>query len=359
MPEVRIYAEELGLSLEEARARIEQQNALGPTTLALEAVLPDRNAGVWLEHTPRLRLVAWFTGGSTGLDEAREIGNSAPIPVEVRTGAPKSRLALLAVANQASQRNSDGIAGVGIDVQTNQVVVDLQPDSEWTTSLAAFEEALEADFETPFQVNVLPSVAKDNSTYGGKKITSATNPDCTTAFSVANYAGATGVFTNAHCASKNLYWETVSTSHAVQFVAQAYDAYRDVQWLSVVGTEYARFFDGTSLRSVNYTKARADQVIGTLVCHYGINTGYSCGRLTQKDYKPVYSGACPGGPCAQSWMKVDDWLSQDVSCDDGDSGGPWFVATTAYGVHKGSPGSSCIHMAIDFISAMGVYVLTE
>ncbi len=58
-------------------------------------------------------------------------------------------------------------------------------------------------------------------------------------------------------------------------------------------------------------------------------------------------------------MKVDDWQSQDVSCDHGDSGGPWFLATTAYGVHKGSPGSSCVYMAIDFISPMGVYVLTQ
>lgn len=44
---------------------------------------------------------------------------------------------------------------------------------------------------------------------------------------------------------------------------------------------------------------------------------------------------------------------------DGDSGGPWFVAGTALGVHKGSQlsGTYVIYMAIDYIDALGIYLL--
>jgi hypothetical protein len=49
----------------------------------------------------------------------------------------------------------------------------------------------------------------------------------------------------------------------------------------------------------------------------------------------------------------------DCTGNDGDSGGPVFVGYDAYGVYKGSPGTSCIYTAIDYITGMSVYVLTS
>ncbi len=46
----------------------------------------------------------------------------------------------------------------------------------------------------------------------------------------------------------------------------------------------------------------------------------------------------------------------------GDSGGPWYVENLAYGIHMGRPSGDnkdAIYMPIDYISSIGVSVLTS
>ena len=65
----------------------------------------------------------------------------------------------------------------------------------------------------------------------------------------------------------------------------------------------------------------ADPGVGSYVCHWGKGTGYSCGYIYAK-------GLCARGYCNLTVM--ENWMSND-----GDSGGPWFNAYTAMGIHSG------------------------
>jgi streptogrisin C len=79
-------------------------------------------------------------------------------------------------------------------------------------------------------------------------------------------------------------------------------------------------------------------MVGEPVCHFGISTGYSCGEAETIHYVPP-SGYCPGGPCDAAWVKVIDVGATngvyDIDCAGGDSGGPMFWVTAAWGILSG------------------------
>ena len=56
--------------------------------------------------------------------------------------------------------------------------------------------------------------------------------------------------------------------------------------------------------------------------------GYSCAEVQLTDYAPP--GTLCGGPCEPTWVTVPG-----PSCIAGDSGGPVFIGTTAFGIAKG------------------------
>lgn len=60
-PDARWYADANGITLEEAARRLELQPAIGELNAALESREASTFAGLWIEHTPRYRVVASFT----------------------------------------------------------------------------------------------------------------------------------------------------------------------------------------------------------------------------------------------------------------------------------------------------------
>ena len=102
--------------------------------------------------------------------------------------------------------------------------------------------------------------------------------------------------------------------------------------------------------------------MGTTVCKYGKNTRYTCGELISKSYDP-------GDGYGPTWMRVRNFDIDDLSAG-GDSGGPWFVGTKAYGTHKGAipifddngvytGKDDAVYMAVNYFSHLGIEVLTE
>jgi hypothetical protein len=81
---------------------------------------------------------------------------------------------------------------------------------------------------------------------------------------------------------------------------------------------------------------RSGQVVGGFVCHRGKTTGYSCGTIVSKTFQPTWANACFGVTCASVWIRVQ---GANLKCYPGDSGGPWFLNNTAYGIYKGQSSS--------------------
>jgi streptogrisin C len=344
------YASRYGVTLDEAAKRLEAQLQAAEMVGSLAAL--STVAGVWLEHEPEFRLVAWFVGRT---DEPRVLGliSGSAISVEVRYDAEATLTELVAATELLARsiRPEDGVTGVSPVVQSGRVLVELESASLWKSRTAQLAADLSAITGYQIEVTVSDLPAGDDATYGGKPIGS-----CTTGFTVASvYTGTTGVLTAGHCGSAQptgTYWETPSTSFSTAWVMEMRDQSRDLEWHTVLGVEYPQFWDGWLLRTVTGSYTRTQQYVGMYVCKYGTATGTSCGTINSNTFAPTYDLACNGVPCAATWIRT-----YDLTCTGGDSGGPVFIVQTALGLHKGHQGGQCIYMPIEYISSAGVYLL--
>lgn len=93
----------------------------------------------------------------------------------------------------------------------------------------------------------------------------------------------------------------------------------DVQWHRSSEAVGGRFhFDTGSLRSQGRI---ADPVGGTPLCKYGTTTRRTCDSVYKLNQcRDVYCGL------AMTWER---------KAAPGDSGGPWYSSTTAFGIHSG------------------------
>ena len=107
------------------------------------------------------------------------------------------------------------------------------------------------------------------------------------------------------------------------------------------------------------TKSRANQTVGSYVCKYGKITGFGCGSIVAIDFQPTDQTDC-SIPCSFSatFIRVHN-EDGDVLAQDGDSGGPWFRGNTAYGIMRSQADGDGVYMAINYISDLGISVLTE
>ncbi len=126
-------------------------------------------------------------------------------------------------------------------------------------------------------------------------------------------------------------------------------------------------WDGTHNRLVFSTRHRDQQAANQWVCKYGITTGYGCGYIVTTEFLKNSFRTCPDCTGEATWIHVHrDGV--DLSSG-GDSGGPWFVGSTAYGVMSArldfddndSTPDDAIYMAINYVSSsnLGIRVLTN
>lgn len=187
--------------------------------------------------------------------------------------------------------------------------------------------------------------------YGGLGL----NP-CTSAFAVQDSQGVRGVSTAGHCS------ESYSLSYnSIDLPLQSWLkwAYYDVGWHTAPGltvTNQIRTNILGDLRRVTGTNPRSTQVIGGYVCKYGVVTYYTCGYISSKTFTSSavsYSAA--------TFIRVNNTnVNYPDLSDNGDSGGPWFLTNTAYGIHHGSPGddpNDAIYMAVNYVDGLGVTVV--
>jgi hypothetical protein len=153
---------------------------------------------------------------------------------------------------------------------------------------------------------------------------------CTTGFVVGD-GTRRAMTTAAHCADTLTYRDPISGDIPLAFGAQWGLGYHDVQvnhtTLPLQPLFYANRTAG-SLRALTSWRNRASTRAGDFLCHWGESSGYSCAEVQLTDYAPP--GALCGGPCSPTWVTV-----AGPTCRAGDSGGPVFSGTVAFGIAKG------------------------
>jgi len=140
-----------------------------------------------------------------------------------------------------------------------------------------------------------------------------------------------GIATAAHCPDLLTYRDPAEGDSVLPFVGQWGLGYHDVQ-VNLAGAAaqplfYADRKSGT-LRQLTSWRNLASTRAGDFVCHYGESSGYSCSDVELTDNAPP--GALCGGPCSPTWVTM-----HGPNCMGGDSGGPVFSGTVAFGLAKG------------------------
>lgn len=122
-----------------------------------------------------------------------------------------------------------------------------------------------------------------------------------------------------------------------------------MQWHSRGGASFPNKIykgDGVYLL-ITGKKSRANQPIGSFVCKSGIATNKTCGTIQTIYYAPAYV------PNSQpTFITIQNQYCLEPMADHGDSGGPVWIGSDAWGIVSGLRSTSCqeaIYMASNYL----------
>ena len=386
--DARAYADDNGVTMGEAVRRLRLQERAGRLAARLAEQEPETFAGLRVEHGRRFRIRARFTrNGAAALARANPDGEVA---AETETdGAARSLREL--EAEQASLNEAVRAAGVPfetyIDVGRNAVVLNVT-DRTPVESLIGTGVVPPAVIVEVVDALVVPEAAAPRSgwslvrrssaarspavgpaaisIYGGVRLDvfpGVIGNYATSGFAVRNSSNTRGIVTAAHNGVDLEYsreYRPPSSTYdyasgipmSAQPGARQSGSY-DVRWFTVPGhSPTNKVWDGAVLRNITATRLRAQIVQGDYVCKYGTTTGYTCGYVVTRNHVYTPTGGAPGS----TYVLVEK-AGSNLS-EKGDSGGPWFISTTAVGMHVGGAGDRAVFMPVDYINGIGVTVLT-
>ena len=327
------YAAQFRVTPDEALRRLRAQQASVGATDAIASEFADRLAGISIQHSPDYRIVVLLTG-----DEPVADRNSGGVPIVFRTGAKATHSrAVDAMRKHLIDLRTDlpNARGAGYDQRTGEVVLLVTAADARKYGLDGIRARAEQVSGVPVRVVVNNLIEQNLSVEGGGRV-EGTNAQtgrrnvCTSGFVVTD-GERTGIATAAHCPDELTYIDRDGIGTPLPFDVQSGLGYRDVQVnLNPAANEplfYANRGAG-ALRRLTTWRNVASTRAGDFVCHYGESSGYSCAEVELTDYAPP--GALCGGPCSPTWVTV-----RGPGCIPGDSGGPVFSGSVAFGIAKG------------------------
>lgn len=352
--DAQAYATRYGTTLKEATRRLNLQDTVGDLEEQLVSNESDTFAGLWIQHEPEYKVVVNFT--ENGDSTISSYVNASDLKDLVEVRAASNTLVALQQARTTAKTTGNSVnTKTESDINVFENKVEL-----FVLDKANFESRLtEEGIALPDVVQTIevPRFSKTEANiYGGLHLT-----PCTAGFSVKNNIGDKGITTAEHCGETAQY-NILYNGDALDYQEGLNQGSLDVGWYTTPGyTPINRIKDGHGGRSITGEKHRNNQSIGTNVCKYGKITGYTCGEIISKWFDP------PGNYNA-TWMRVHNPDEDDLSAS-GDSGGPWFVGTKAYGIHHGAVDhyddygdtgiDDAIYMAVNYFANLSIEVLAE
>lgn len=175
-------------------------------------------------------------------------------------------------------------------------------------------------------------VVHDLESFGGMWMRWSGGNECTSGFTVRKVATTTyGVATAGHCIND---MQTINhPGHGVHNLTgmpkEHYGSFGDDQWHTTAVADFDDFYaSSTIVRDVASYEHHTEISVGEEICYFGrTNTDMVCDLLVEN----------PNQMCVNDGKMSDRLVRMDQSgnLDDGDSGGPWFFGTKAYGLTKG------------------------
>jgi hypothetical protein len=348
----------------------------------------------------RRAMRAKFKLTDSEVEQAEDIlGQDVQVPLKFKGSAANS-VRVLQAAIDASAQSFAAIPGFQttfVDSKTGEVVVMVDGKSP---DVASAETA--KFLKVPYRIELVPGGFVQNALRGGQVNTTPNFPQrwCMTAFAARhNTTGKKGVVTAGHCKTT----ETISLKDGTTNYAMTQGApldsttAGDLMFLSGTPDAVAEFYaDGIGVvRAVTGTRSRVSTTvsngtvttpgttIGSYVCHLGQQTAgsstmvQSCGEVISTTARgPKTKGLSPDQMLAGgSFVIVRNTQSGagtvktsgtgTLRSFPGDSGGPWFANTLAFGVHSGAAqwadGTTAyaVYTSVDAFPSIGVTILVK
>jgi streptogrisin C len=347
------YAAQFGVSPDEAlhRLRAQQESVGAVDSIARE--FANRLAGISIQHAPDYRIVVLLTGSEPVAERS-----TAGVPIVFKTGATATHgQAVAAMRKHLIDLHNElpGARGAGYDQRTGEVVLLVPRADAQRYGIDAIRARAEQVSGVPVRVVVNELIETNLSVVGGGRVegmnllTNRRNR-CTTAFVVTNGEVA-AITTAAHCPDDLTYYDRDDNPVTLPMIGSWGAAYQDVQINGSADAMQPLFYSnrgaGTLRRLVSWRNVASTRA-GDFVCHYGESSGYSCATVELTDYAPP--DALCGGPCSPTWVTV-----KGPNCIPGDSGGPVFSGSIAFGIAKGvnrSVSGECLfyyYMSTDYL----------
>lgn len=336
---LQTMANEDGISLEEAVRRYAWQDEFAIRATLLEEMYPTLFSYATITHGASPKAYVHFKSEIppsayqhfTGIEVVnvslqRNYGLSAG---DIRDQVTSSHQ----VASQQSTRNM----ATSFDLDARTVVVEVNTsglnESDSAELLDSVQGAVEEVATVTVEVDEAPTLAGDGeaSVYGGARLerSGSSSLSCSTAFNVKK-DGVSGILTAGHCDSTP--YTVENTSGGTEWAATNKGSHQgwwgDFRWLTTTQTETTSFYTAWSTRAT--LKSVANPVDNQRLCRFGHKTGRSCSAYVADTY--LCRTIDLNYLCHLVRMDRD-------TADKGDSGGPWFSGSTAYGVHTGQVGT--------------------
>ncbi len=346
--DAKIYAENLGVTVEEAENRFDLQELVGVLDNQLSQKEADTYAGLWQEHTPSYKIIIQFTENGEETLKPYLLGSKLAPEIEVRTARYTLRY-LDEAQNKiiAVLTKTDLSFESDISVQENKVKLYVLDRQVLLQTLAQQKTVL----DTSIDIVVVPAMGKpDAAIYGGLTING-----CTNAFTVKKADGSRGIVTAGHCPDQQTYMGKL-----LPFKEELFGRTYDLQWHTApdfIPINRIQWWANGETREITGMRWRIDQAVGNYVCKYGKTSKYTCGFILNKNYQVSY---IPN--TSNTFIRVDNTAGYRDLSQAGDSGGPWFIEHTAIGIHSGQPGedvNDAIYMAIDYINGLNLTLITS
>jgi hypothetical protein len=349
------YAAAYAVAPAEALRRLRAQEASVPLLVRLAEAYRDRLAGVVVQHRPDYRILLMVTGPPA--PDVQVATAPFDVPVAVRSGALATRDQLIAAIEQHQAALRAALPtppGLAPDPATGALLVLVRPgdvDPDEAETLARLQRIAGVSVE----IRNWRDADDDLGLAGGGRLVGSDAGDprrfvCTGGFAVTD-GSRDALATAAHCPDTLSLVGRDGRETPTTMIGAWGAATQDVQ-LHDPGTTLLPDFHGddrTRVRVVQASRSRRLVRAGDWVCHQGQRTGYSCAAVRFPDFAPP--GDLCAGPCPATWVAV-----AGPRCKGGDSGGPVFLGTTAFGLVKGetSQEGQCqlyYYMPVDFLPA--------
>ncbi|GAA2252597.1 serine protease [Streptomyces ruber] len=323
---LRALQHDLGLTPDQAAARLVNEAEAGTRAGRLHNTLGTRFAGAWVGGTTSAEL----TVATTDAADAPAIEAQGAKAAVVRSSLGELRSVKAKLDAAAARVSTQDTPVWYVDVPANRVMVQ-------ATSRPAADAFLRAagvpDRDVGVRVSATrPRALEDLRGGDGYYIENATR--CSVGFSVMSSAqsgavaadGTQGFVTAGHCGKTGQKTTGYNKTDLGTFQASTFPG-KDMSWVGANSTwtpkPEVKGLGGSMVQVTGSTES----LVGSAVCRSGSTTGWHCGLIEQHDVSVSYG------------QGTVDGLSQTTVCaEPGDSGGSFIAGSQAQGVTSGGSG---------------------